>query len=648
MSWIAYFLIKGVSWILGHLPVTAALWCGKKAAQICYAFHKRKWFAYANLRAAFPGKYSGKELRSIVRKMYENLGQTFVELLRFPYVTKDYADTHFILTDGSLERIQQALSHGNGVVFLTAHLDNWELAGYYSAMRGFPLQVLATMQKHTKVNDLLNTYREIPGNTVIGKGMPLREMMAALKENKLVAIVGDQGGAKTDMYIRFFDRLAATPDGAFRIAQKLNSVILPCIMTRLDHGKHEVHICDTIPHDRAEDKEESLRIALEEYVCLLEERITMHPEQWMWGHKRWKHCHTKRVTVISDGKAGHENQSKAVYEMLRAVAIEEEPAYEFSMTVIPIVFKNVRARAIFRFFGWMLIPFTRGRMEVLRWFVDDTTLRALTANYCDIVISTGSSVIPFSLMLKRENAAKNVVVMTPSFPLNLFYHELIIKHKHDKRPDGNNVVETCVAPTLVTQDVIETETQRFVETYGLDRGKKYMCLLIGGETKNFSFDASIFSRFIAEVKVFAEEHDYYVVLTNSRRTRTDITDLLVCEFDAWERCAVFVNVTVHNPQSVVYGMMGIADMIFVTEESVSMISESVQSKTKVMLVKPSRQSVAAKHTRFHAVLRDRGLVRVLEQDDMSGQIARYCEEKNVVQGVHDTAMDMRKRLKELI
>ncbi|MBN1492523.1 MAG: mitochondrial fission ELM1 family protein [Candidatus Omnitrophica bacterium] len=647
-----FLLVRGLSFVLGHVPLSVALAFGRVVAFICWFLHKRKWVAYANLRAAFPGQYSARELKRIVRMTYINLGQTFVELLRFPYIKKEYVDNNFILLEGSKERVEDVLAHNKGGIFLTAHLDNWELAGYYSAAQGYPLKVLVTQQKISKANELLNSYRELCGNTVIGKGMPLREMMQALQDNQLVAIVGDQGGDKDDMYLRFFGRLTATPGGAFRIAQKYNSAIIPCMMIREAKGCHQVHILEPLYFHVAEEQECDLRHIMQDYFALLEDYIRRKPEQWMWGHKRWKHCRTKRVAIVGDGKAGHVTQSKAVFQMLQQAVAEniasDGTKYEFELTHIDIRFKNLFLKKLFSLIMSLIMPFMRGRLSLLRPFFDNESFDKILNGYYDITISCGSSVLPISVLLKQENAGKNVLIMKPSFPYSLMHHDLIIKHAHDTFKKGSNIVETLLAPSLVSSDYLAEQCKELRTKYALKNGERFYCILIGGDTKNYRFDNDHVCTIVAVIKDAAAMTGHKIVITNSRRTRADTTDMLKDEFGDTNICPVFIDVNENNPENIVYGLIGVADVVFVSEESVSMISEAVQGGKKVFLLRSSRDRVALKHRRFHALLEKRGLIRVLHKDSTAHDINDYFKAEMIGADLREFQTMIQDKLRSLL
>jgi len=652
MSLVACWIIKLISCIFGLLPLPWALFLGRCVGRSCYVLHKRKWAGYVNIRAAFPGKYTAREIQGIVARSYENLAQTFVELLRFPYVKQPYVDTHFKQSPGATERIKKALSHGHGVVFLTAHLDNWELAGLYASYCGFPLKVLVTEQKHSQVNDLLNAYREIPGNTVIGKGMPLRELLAALKNNDLVAIVGDQGGKPGDFFVPFFDRLAATPAGAFRIAKKMKSTILPCMMVRKQNGHHDVNILDEISLTNGADDEACIHSAASTYVRILEEYIANNPDQWMWMHKRWKYCRTKRITIVSDAKAGHLNQSNGVYAMLvegaQTRVPEGEQPYVCELQTITIAFRSYVREKAFRCLAPLFIPFARTHLDLLRYFLTPASYEALRDNYCDVVISCGAGALPFALMLKQENRADNVLVMKPSFPYTLFHHDLIIKHAHDVMKDKEHIITTVVAPSVASSAFIEREAAVLRTRYNLSKDQRYVSILIGGDTKKYVFDIELFTACVQKVKALAEKLGYRLVVSNSRRTRPDISKMLDGIFNGDATCDMFIDVRKDNPENCVYGMIGLSDIVFVTEESVSMISEAVQSRKKVFVMQPAHTKVAKKHAVFHKHLVVQDLIQFFDYTRTITELIEHTKHAPAVAVLDDVADTIKQELASLL
>src|SRR3990167_7664531 len=145
--------------------------------------------AYANLKAAFPEK-SSMELKRINKAHFENLGMSVVELLKLPFMRKDYLQRHVKLENA--DRIKSSMGKGRGVIILTAHFGNWEIASLAASLNGYTMSVFAREQKYERLNNLLNEFRQSTGCKVVTKGFSVKDIIKTLHNNGIVAMLSDQ------------------------------------------------------------------------------------------------------------------------------------------------------------------------------------------------------------------------------------------------------------------------------------------------------------------------------------------------------------------------------------------------------------------------------------------------------------------------
>ncbi|MDP3786373.1 MAG: hypothetical protein Q8R05_02340, partial [Candidatus Omnitrophota bacterium] len=129
-DYILYLIVKVEAFLLRLLPLRLSLWVGRSfGSAIYYLFGKRKQVAYANLRAAFRGRYTPAQLNRIIKKIYQNLSQSFVELLRLPCLDEAYVKKYIKVEGADVDKVRKALKEDDkGVIYLTAHFGNWELS----------------------------------------------------------------------------------------------------------------------------------------------------------------------------------------------------------------------------------------------------------------------------------------------------------------------------------------------------------------------------------------------------------------------------------------------------------------------------------------------------------------------------------------
>jgi KDO2-lipid IV(A) lauroyltransferase len=268
------------------MPLKLALGFGSGLGKLGYLLRpERNRLAYENLKLAFK-KENKKVFTAIIRGVYSNLGRNMIEVLRFPLLNSNnigqYVDVR------GVEHMNDALNKGKGVIMLTAHFGNWELASLTAALMGYPMKVLAREQKFERLNKLLNSYRQLKGCEVIPKGMAIREIVRHLKQNGIIGMLSDQDGGRRGVFVDFFGRHASTPAGAIEFALRTGCLVLPGFIIREEKGKHRINIEPPLNINGYAGKEEAVREGLQNFASILESYVRRYPDQWLWLHNRWK------------------------------------------------------------------------------------------------------------------------------------------------------------------------------------------------------------------------------------------------------------------------------------------------------------------------------------------------------------------------
>jgi Kdo2-lipid IVA lauroyltransferase/acyltransferase len=644
VDWIGYWALKVLACAFNRLPLLCALHIGKLFGYASYYCHKRGRVAYVNLKAAFGDRYTPQQLKKIARTSFANLSQNLVEMLRFPALDKSYLDT-YVKIDG-LEKITAALHKGKGLIFLTAHFGNWELLGVASTLTGFPLKVLARQQKHSRMNDLLNEFRSTHGNEVIGKGMALREIMQALKKNEIVGILSDQSGGPDGIYVDFFGRKTSSPPGVISIAQRTGCVVLPTFMVRKEKGYHHIFINAALDIPMTGNEHQDLQSGLKNYLNLLEEFISQHPDQWLWMHKRWKHTLDRHIAIITDNKAGHVSQSEGVFNMIQTLA--QEKKLSITKKIVEVEFKSSFHRFLLSSVTLLMMPFIQGRLALLQYFLTPKSYASLKDIYADIVISCGSQTLPLNLLLAKENGAKKIVIMKPPFPFSACSYDLMIVPFHDRLSDERkNVVQLTTALSSVTPELLMSEGEKLKKELKL-MGRPVISLFIGGESKRYHFNAEWFKNTIDVLVKVCNEQKAELLITTSRRTRADIIDILKKSLAQAPCCKLLIVATEKNREHIVPAMMAVAQLIMVTEDSVSMISEGIHSERNVIVLKMAETGIAQKFVRFQDNLVAQKIITMSDYRTVSTDVERLIVSTVVPTVSIEERQRLEKKLRSLL
>jgi KDO2-lipid IV(A) lauroyltransferase len=614
---IAYWLAGLLIFVCEHVPLATSLRIGDFFGKAVFYCSKKRRVAYINLKNALGTKLTPAQRWQAVRTHYGSIGQNVIEVMSFRKLTRAHIEKH--VTINHLERFQELVKSGRGGVLLTGHFGNWELLQVVAGLLGTPIHVLARDQKFPRLNELLNQLRETHGSVAVSRGAGLRALIRALREGKLIGVLGDQSAGKTDgILLPFFGRTTSVPVGAFELAIRTKALVMPCFMVRRGGADHEIFVGKVLEDDPARHNDERVRSLAAQYISALEEFIGQHPDQWLWENKRWKYSWDRKILILSDGKAGHFKQSDVVAEILAEYKeFHGRPGLKFTTDKILIEYRSGFHRALLAALAPFLRPFIQGRLSWLRPFLKEESQKAVENATADFIIAAGSSLAPVQQLLARETGAKTVVIMKPPFPYSVTRYDLAVVPAHDGglMPKGN--FRCVIMPSgYQKKDRSRDADELKAKTGGGNAG---IAVFVGGTAHHFDITVRDAEK-LAGALIRASKKAGGYMLTTSRRTSKPVEQFLKGALGRDAACRLLVIANEENPSYAAGGMLEIADLLIVTEDSLAMISEAVGTGKKVIVLKLGEGELPAKHYRFHQILEQRGLVTVSGLDDLEKNI----------------------------
>ncbi|MDP2929784.1 MAG: ELM1/GtrOC1 family putative glycosyltransferase [Candidatus Omnitrophota bacterium] len=635
IDYAACIFVRGLN-ILFHLaPIKLNLWIGRRFGGIAFVLNKkRRLIAYANLKAAFAKEKTPSQLRAITKDVYVNFVQTCFEILSLTKVSKDYVSKYVEVVN--MERIENAAVSGRGTMLLTAHFGDWELSSLVSAMKGFPITVLAREQKMKRLNELLNRLRESKGCKVVRKGMSVKNILRELHRKSMVGILSDQDAGRKGTFVNFFGRPTSAHIGPFEIARHTDSVILPNFIVRAAGPFHKLYLEEYIDIRQLEGKD-ALKEGLQRYMSLLEQYVRRYPAQWLWLHKRWKSTPKRAILILNDGKAGHLNQSLAVARQIqRARATQNYNMEDTDIVVVDVKYKSKLLRPLLALASIFATWRCHGCMSCMRLCLKEESYEDLMRTYAEFVVSCGSSLAPVNIFMSKENNAKNVVVMNPAIWRGSGKFNFVIAAKHDNLKSRKNIITTTLAPNLIDAKELESAGKKLKERIDLKKNK-IVGLLIGGNNPEFTLSPNVLKRIVSETLKFCEANDTELLVTTSRRTSGALEAILKKILNKQPRCKLLVIANENNPPDTLSGILALSDIVVVSCESISMISEAINSGKKVVAFKlEKKRSSFEKHERALWMLAADGYITVAKAGDLAAILDRVSKDNAPVKKVDDS------------
>jgi mitochondrial fission protein ELM1 len=146
-------------------------------------------------------------------------------------------------------------------------------------------------------------------------------------------------------------------------------------------------------------------------------------------------------------------------------------------------------------------------------------------------------------------------------------------------------------------------------------------VLIGGNSKNYTLTSEHADLLCQQLKKLLNDLDGYLFLTTSRRTPQEVIGILKTYFNHDARVKLFVVASEDNPLGTVGGIFYLCDVLVVSGESISMVSESVATGKYVVVFEPDVKLADNKVKRFLTFLAAKKYIYLLKIDEIYGKLS---------------------------
>ncbi len=319
----------------------------------------------------------------------------------------------------------------------------------------------------------------------------------------------------------------------------------------------------------------------------------------------------KTIWVLSDGRPGHYNQSLAVAEAVKSLLPVSEAQYK--EVKVSKVGKYLLRGLLNRSWGKKLLK-TLVSPKAVNLFYKGVDLSSPP----DVVISAGKDTSMLNALLGLCFGATTLYIGHPKKLDNRLFTKVLTVL--DLGFDNQMLLD--VAPTLPYSGNVEA----FCREHGLDPEASNTALLIGGDGSGYRYTEKEIDALIAFVNATAGQTNWLV--TTSRRTPQEFEEKM------HEQMQAKMFVAYHQtPIKAVGPFLSLADCVYVTEESASMVSEAVAARRPVITLMPSETG------------EQQDYLAILQKFEKTGRITR-CHMESLQEKDHNICLDRKSRGKE--
>jgi KDO2-lipid IV(A) lauroyltransferase len=266
--------------LFGRAPRRLRLLLARRLGRLALRFLPAEREAARGTLAVVTGA-SGAQLDALTADVFRDFAMCFSDLLS----TNRQAGERLLRYVGAVRGVDHVAGLSGGLVAVTAHIGNWDLAG----------RLLATQS--ARRTHVVVAPEEVPGleRWVRRQGDGVRfvprthpgigvELLAALRRGEVVALQGDRAlGTRGDVPLPFFGRPAPFPLGPFVLARAAAVPVLPafCVLDR--SYRYTVWVAAPITVERGQEED-----AVRAWVRVLEDVVRAHPTQWFNFFDVWR------------------------------------------------------------------------------------------------------------------------------------------------------------------------------------------------------------------------------------------------------------------------------------------------------------------------------------------------------------------------
>ena len=225
-----------------------------------------------------------------LHRHFFSLGMGLIDRVAF-LLNKKHSFT-FSLTNE--DYLADSLKKEKGVIILSGHIGNWEIAGNY-LYDVFKLKINIVMMDNEQ-QSIKEVFRNAMSNrrfkTIVltENGIDcIIQIKRALQNNEVVCFHGDRIIGSSGVQLPFLGKSTNFPDGPFHISAITHSPIIPFFLVKEGFNNYCTKVFKpiVIQDNSKEKRNREINMAMKSYVKILEKIVKNYPYQWLNFYNYW-------------------------------------------------------------------------------------------------------------------------------------------------------------------------------------------------------------------------------------------------------------------------------------------------------------------------------------------------------------------------
>jgi len=211
----------------------------------------------------------------LVRAALRGYLRTWTEVLALPRWRPDEIVGRVQVPEAARLRRRRAES---GAIVVLPHSGNWDLAGAWACLSGFPVTTVVEVLQGRAYADFLS-FRTSLGMEPIGHTDPdvMRRLADALDRGRTICLIGDRDLGGTGITVHWGGHPVRMPAGPALLARRTGAALIPGVCQFVDAQRMMIDLGPEVRHERGP---EGLRTMTQQVADHFAATIRRRPQDW--------------------------------------------------------------------------------------------------------------------------------------------------------------------------------------------------------------------------------------------------------------------------------------------------------------------------------------------------------------------------------
>ncbi|HPO14002.1 MAG TPA: hypothetical protein PLI09_11195 [Candidatus Hydrogenedentes bacterium] len=278
------YVVRAFGILTRVLPLPVSRVIAVTIGRLAYHLIPRiKKVGFANLDLAFGDAVPQEHKRRIVKGVVRNLAIVAAEFAHMPRLAKRQYKGYVTIKG------MEHCDFTKGFLAIGGHLGNWEWMASVLSSHGYKTAEIVRPFDDPVLNDAIDRTRQAAQIRTIPKDEAGADVIRLLKEGWIVGVLIDQSPRHNAVPVTFFGESCWATIAPVMVAVRAKVPIHPVSMFRDAKGKYTLQFYPALEINRSGNLRQDIVTNTQQCQDFFENLVRVHPDQWLWLHRRWKH-----------------------------------------------------------------------------------------------------------------------------------------------------------------------------------------------------------------------------------------------------------------------------------------------------------------------------------------------------------------------